>query len=458
MPIRHWTRALGQLHATQMLVLSFAAAILVGAALLSLPISTRGASLGAIDALFMATSAVCVTGLSVVDVGAGLTPFGQGVLLALVQLGALGIMTYSSLLAMLLHSRLSLRSETVVQETFGARRRLGAASLVRDVVVFTLGCELVGAVMLALAMARTRPWAEAVYAGVFHAISAFCNAGFSLYADSLSGFRGDWAVNLIVAGLIVTGGLGFAVIADLRAAGADWRARRRVHLMVHTRVMLVASAVAILLGAVAVWAFERTNALAGLGRGETVLACLFQSITARTAGFNTLDYGTLTTPSLVLTIMLMFVGAGSGSCAGGVKLSSAVVLGASLWHRLNGRERVSLLQRTVPDETVDRALAIVLGSIAFIVFAVFLLATFEAPLVPHRQTGGLFIELLFETVSAFGTVGLSTGLTTALHHDSRLLLAAVMFVGRLGPLTVALAVSRRASGRFAYASENIMVG
>jgi trk system potassium uptake protein TrkH len=454
-----WSRALRRLHAAQVLVLSFALAILVGSVLLTLPLAAVGPALSTIDALFMSASAVCVTGLAVVDVGTRLSPFGQGVVLALVQAGGLGIMTFSSLFAMIARGRLSLSAETIIVDTLGRRARSSVLELVRSVFVFTAVIELAGAVILTLAFAGRMPLLPAVWAGVFHSICAFCNAGFSTMSDSLVGYRGHVVLNLTVMALVITGGIGFIVLSELRAAVADLRAARRVRLSVHTRLMLAVTVLLIAAGAVGLWLCERHNALASLPPGEQWLACLFQSVTARTAGFNTLDQSLLTTPALCLTMILMFVGAGSGSCAGGVKVSTVTVLAATFWNRLLARPRVAFLGRTLPDDTVNRAVTIVVGSIAFVAAMAYLLAAVEAPPVPHGQDGGIFIKLLFETVSAFGTVGLSTGITANLASISKLVLVAVMFVGRLGPVTVAVAVSRqRPSGTFEYASENVMVG
>ncbi|MHB8765692.1 MAG: TrkH family potassium uptake protein [Deferrisomatales bacterium] len=447
------------LRPNQILVASFAGAILLGAALLTTPWAARGAPLGWVDALFTATSATCVTGLVVVDTGSHFTPFGQGVILALIQLGGLGIMTYSSVFLLLLGRRLSFRDQTILEETLGRRHRVTVRRVVRDVFLFTLTIELLGAAVLTAAFTRRLPLGEAVYHGVFHSVSAFCNAGFGLYATSFVEYRGDWTVNLALMGLIVVGGLGFTVLEDLAEAWTRWRARQPVRLRLHTKVVLAATAALVPLGAVAVWAFEARNALAGLPWDEQLLAALFQSVTPRTAGFNTLDYGLLTNTTLFLTILLMFVGAGPGSCAGGIKTSTLAVVSALFRDRMLGRRRVSLFQRTLPEETVSRAVSLLVASFAFVTAALFVLLATEVGSVPHRSDGGRFLELFFETVSAFGTVGLSTGITPSLTPGGRLLLTAVMFVGRLGPLTLALAVGlKRERGKFLYAEENVMVG
>jgi len=447
------------LHPTQMLVLSFGIAILGGTLLLMTPWASTGTPLGFVDALFTATSATCVTGLIVVDTGRDLTPFGQTVVLTLIQLGGLGIMTYSSVFLLVVGRGLSFRGEALIEETLGRKTRTSPQRLVRDVFRFTFVIEAAGTVLLSIGFARTMPWPDAVYAGVFHSISAFCNAGFSLFSTSFSDYRGDWLLNLTVMGLIVAGGLGFMVLEDLADAWQDVRRGRKPRLHLHTKVVLVTTGVLVLGGAAGVWAFEARNALAGLPWHEQVLACLFQSVTARTAGFNTLDYATLTNTTLFLSILLMFIGASPGSCGGGIKTSTFAVVFGLFRDRLRARERVSLFRRTVPEETVGRAVAIVMASFTFVTLATFALLATELGSVPHGEAGGTFLEILFETVSAFGTVGLSTGVTPDLTVPGRLLVTFVMFVGRVGPLTLAMAVGRkREPGRFLYAEENLMVG
>ena len=447
------------LHPTQVLVLSFGVAILTGALLLMTPWASTGTPLGFVDALFTATSATCVTGLIVVDTGADLTRFGQGVVLTLIQLGGLGIMTYSSVFLLVVGRGLSFRGEALLEETLGRKRRTTPQRLVRDVFRFTLAIEAAGAAVLTLVFSRAMPLSEAVWAGVFHSISAFCNAGFSLFTTSFTAYRGDWVLNLTVMILIVTGGLGFMVLEDLADGWRDYRRARKVRLQLHTKVVLTTTGVLIAAGAVGIWLFEFPNALDGLPWDEQILASLFQSVTARTAGFNTLDYAGLTNTTLFLSVLLMFIGASPGSCGGGIKTSTfAVVLG--LFHnRLRARERVSVFRRTVPEETVARAVAILMASFAFVTVMTFALLVTELGPVPHRAGGGTFLEIFFEAVSAFGTVGLSTGITPGLSPAGRVLIILVMFVGRVGPLTLAMAVGRkREVGRFQYAEENLMVG
>ena len=447
------------LHPTQLVVLSFAGAILAGAFLLMTPWASTGVRTSFVDALFTATSATCVTGLAVVDTGTHFTPFGQWVVLALIQLGGLGIMTYSSVFLLVMGGRLSFKSQFILEDTLGRKARTSAQKLVRDVFVYTFAIEVAGAALLTLVFARSHGLGYALYSGVFHSVSAFCNAGFSLYPKNLEAYRGDWIVNFTVMGLIVVGGLGFTVLEDLYDAWVDWRMGRPLRLRLHSKIVLATTIVLIVVGAIGVWVCEHRNVLSGLDWDESLLACLFQSITPRTAGFNTLNYAVMTNTTLFLTILLMFIGASPGSCAGGIKTSTFAVVGALFKDRLMARQRVSIFRRTLPDDTVSRAVAILIASFVFVtVMTVGLLATEVGP-TPYREGGGSFLGLFFETVSAFGTVGLSAGVTPSLSAPGKLLITFVMFVGRVGPLTLAMAVGRKAErGKFRFAEENVMVG
>lgn len=442
-----------------MLVLSFGSATLIGTLLLMTSWAAAGERLGFIDALFTATSAVCVTGLIVVDTGSALSVFGQSVVLALIQLGGLGIMTYSSVFLLVLGRRISFKGQALIEETLGRKARYTASRVIRDVFFFTLAIELAGAAMLTAAFAQSLPFFTALRHGVFHSISAFCNAGFSLFSTNLMDYRGNWIVNISIMLLIVTGGIGFTVMEDLDDAWTDWRAGRAVRLQLHSKVVLTTTGGLILAGTIGIWVFERANTLKNLGAGETFLACLFQSITARTAGFNTIDYAMLTNTTLFFSLLLMFIGASPGSCGGGVKTSTFAVVASLFKSRLLAQGRVSLFRRTLPEHTVSRAVSILMASFAFVTIITFILLAAEIGPVPHNQGGGRFLELFFETISAFGTVGLSTGITSGLSAFGKVLITFVMFVGRVGPLTMALAIGKKEErGRFQYAEENLMVG
>jgi trk system potassium uptake protein TrkH len=303
------------------------------------------------------------------------------------------------------------------------------------------------------------PVGDAIYAAVFHSISAFCNAGFSLFPTSLEAYRGNWLVNLTIAALIVVGGVGFVVVEDLSTAAQDWRAGRGWRLRLHSKVVLVVTGLLVLAGGIGVFTFERHNALAGLPGDEVFLACLFQSVTARTAGFSTVDYSGLTNATLFLSVLLMLIGGSPGSCAGGIKTTTVAVVVSLFRDRLLGRARVRMAHRTVPDRSVAQSVSMLVGTLAFVIFVAFALVAVELGPVPHRTAGGTFLEMLFEVVSAVGTVGLTTGVTPTLSATGKILLVSAMFVGRLGPLTLVAALARaRRPAKLEYAEEDLLIG
>ncbi len=431
---------------------SFLLLIAVGTGLLLLPASTpAGQPITVVDALFTATSAACVTGLAVRDTGTGFTLFGQGVILALVQLGGLGIMTLS-LLVFTLGGRLAISQLSLVEQTLAAPGSPDLRRLVRLVFVTTFGAEAIGALLLALRWRESLGPARAVWYGLFHAVSAFCNAGFSLFADNLVGWRSDWPVNLVVIALIVLGGLGFLVLHDLRRTGG-----RFGRLGLHARLALSMTAILVAGGTLALWGIEGRSSFAAMSPGERFQASLFQSVTARTAGFNTVDLATLAPASLLLLMLLMFVGGSPGSCAGGIKTTTAAILALTTRARLGGRQHVNLFHRTLPPRLVQTAFALTSLAFAAAALGLFVLLLLEAPGVREGRFSPL--DLAFETISALGTVGLSTGTTPRLGEGARLVLSALMFVGRVGPLTlVAVFVGDERPGDLRHPEEPAMVG
>jgi trk system potassium uptake protein TrkH len=451
---------LSRLTPAAVLVGSFAGAIAGGAALLLLP-GAATERLSVIDAVFTATSAVCVTGLTVVDTGTRLTAFGQLVVLGLFQAGGLGIMTFAMFGVLLLGRNVSFRDRMVVEDSMHHSPTHELGRLLRYVLAFTLVVEAAGAALLFLRWRADFPAGRAAYLSVFHSVSAFCNAGFSLFPDSLVRYRGDPVVNAVVTALIIFGGLGFLVNMELRdQVLCRLRGRRPTRLSLHARLVLVVTGILLAVGMAGFLITEWNNLLRGMGMGERLLAGWFQAVTPRTAGFNTVDYGQASTATLFFTIFLMFVGGSPGSTAGGVKTTSLALLFLLLRARYRGRGRAMVFHRTIPHAVMDRALSVILMSWILASSALFLLAVAELGATPHAGARPQFIQLMFETVSAFGTVGLSTGITATLSPAGKLLLVLLMFAGRLGPVTVALAAGRRASGRvrFRYAEENVMVG
>ena len=442
----------------RMSMLGFGLLIAGGAALLMLPVSTVGPPMGAVDALFMSTSASCVTGLSVMDIGRRLTPFGQGVILLLIQVGGLGILTISTLLLMMMKGRPTLAGQALIKDTFTyGEGKQTVASVMRAIFITVLVIEVAGALCLYLRTAPQTGWQAALFPALFHAVSAFCNAGFALYADSFTAFREDWFVNGVLGLLIVTGGIGFVVIADLKNRYLI-RTQRTTGLSLHSRLALSASALLIVAGTLAILIMEWRNTLAPLSVPGRLLAALFQSVSSRTAGFNTLDIGAMANESLFFLSILMFIGACPGSCGGGVKTTTIAGLAVVGVSRLRGYSRPRVFRRTLTEASVSRAASVVMISAAVITLSILVLLMSELGGISHTQTRGRFLELFFETVSAFGTVGLSTGITETLSPLGRITITALMFIGRLGPMVIGLAVSRERASRFHYAEENIMIG
>jgi trk system potassium uptake protein TrkH len=438
---------------------TFAAMILAGTVLLLLP-GAATERLTLVDALFTATSAVCVTGLTVADTGTRFTAFGQVVLLVLFQAGGLGIMTVAMFVALVLGRRVSFRDRMVVEDSMHHTPTAELGRLIRYVFVFTFAVEGVGAALLFLRWRGEFPLGQAAYLSVFHSVSAFCNAGFVLFPDNFERYRADLWVNAVITLLVIIGGLGFLVNMELRdQVLLRLRGRRPTRLSLHTRIVLAVSAGLLALGMAGYLLTEANNLLRGLPWPERLLAAWFQSVTPRSAGFHTLDYRHASTATLFFTVFLMFVGASPGSNGGGVKTTSLGLLLVLLRARYRGRGRAMVFHRTIPHAVMDRALSVILLSWIVASVALLLLTVAELGAQPFRE-GHDFIQLMFETVSAFGIVGLSTGITPTLSPAGKLLLVLLMFAGRLGPVTVALAAGQKPSGRvrFRYAEENVMVG
>jgi trk system potassium uptake protein TrkH len=441
-------------------LLSFALLIIIGTILLMLPAAVNGPLLSPVDALFTATSATCVTGLVVVDTGSRLSLFGQWVVLVLIQCGGLGIMTFSTVLIMLMTGRFSFVQRSVIQDTFTHSPDTRLPSLVLHVVIFTLVLEAAGAALLFLRFSGMYHPGRALYFAVFHAISAYCNAGFCLYSQSLMDFSSDPLVSLTVALLIICGGIGFLVMLELkRVLFRSHKARRARRLSVHSKLVLTLTALLLIAGTLGFLIIEWNHSMARLSLPAKVLAAFFQSVTARTAGFNTLNFGKMANVTLLFTILLMFIGAASGSTGGGIKVNTLGVLFALSRSRLRGEEATSIFRRTLTAETVGRAISVFVVAVIVIYAATMALTVSELGTTIHEESRGLFLELLFEVVSAFGTVGLSVGVTSKLSALGKLILVVVMFVGRLGPLSIAVALSvREPRSTIQYAEENVMIG
>ena len=428
---------------------SFLAAIVVGTGLLSLPVATEsGEHSGLMDAVFTSTSAVCVTGLVTVDTATYWSWFGQAVILVLIQIGGLGIMTVASLTVVLLSRRLGLRARLIAAAQTHALTVRDIGRVVRNVALFSLCCEIVVAAILTVRLATTTmPVPRALYEGTFHAISAFNNAGFALYPDSLTRYVGDPWIMLTVAAAVIVGGLGFPVIFELARA---WRHPRSWS--VTTRVTVSITVVLLVVGTVAIAALEHGNAqtLGALPAGTRPLAAFFTATMPRTAGFNVIDPDAMTHAGLFFTDFLMFIGGGSAGTAGGIKVTTFGLLAVVLWTEMRGEDRVNVGVRQIPPDNQRQALAVTLLSGALIAIATFVLLA---------ETPDTFGRVLFEVVSAFATVGLSTGITAALPVTGKLVLIGLMFVGRIGPLTLASALALRQRERpYERPMERITVG
>jgi potassium uptake TrkH family protein len=437
-------------HPAQSVVAMFLVVISVGTALLMLPWSTQpGQRTSWLDAAFTATSAVCVTGLAVVDTGSHWSGFGQAVLVGLVQVGGLGFMTVSSLLVLLVSRHLGLRRRLV---TNTEREALSLGDL-RDVLIGVgiITVTVQGAVALVLTLrfgwATDTGWGTATWNGVFHSVMAFNNAGFGLYPDSLIGFSSDWLILVPIMAGIIIGGLGFPVLVDLRRVRGRWH-----HLTLHSKVTLATTAALLVLGVVLLSALEWRNpaTLGPMPLSDKVLNGSFAAVTPRTAGFNSIDIAGMEPESQLATIGLMFIGAGSAGTSGGIKVTTFAILAMVIWSQLRGDPDVTGFHRRIPDSTQRRAITVSLLAVALVVSATgVLLVSAEVGIGPA----------LFEAVSAFGTVGLSTGITPTLPAVDQLVLMGLMLIGRVGPITLGAALVLRARpSRYRFPEEGPLIG
>lgn len=440
-----------------LVILSYLLAAFTGTILLSLPASSTAGRLGAIDALFTSTSAICVTGLIVVDTGAQFTMFGKSVILALIQLGGLGVMTFSVFLFIFIGKGLGIRQRLIITESFTPAPIREIGRLIRSVFLFTFVIEGIGAFSLFLFWSRRMPVGAAAFTSVFHSISAFCNAGFSFFRTSFIEFRGSVLLNITIISLIVIGGIGFPVIYEFMIRiRRRWRHQRLGPLSLHTRIVLWTTAILIVAGALFIFLLEQNRQIAGLPLNEKIFTSLFQSVTARTAGFNTLDISTLSNASLFILIALMFFGASPGSCGGGIKTTSLAVLAAMFKNRIWGPRAVSIFNRSLTMDTISRTLSIFILAVITISAGLVLLLVLQ---MGAGQGRGAFLAYMFEAVSAFGTVGLSMGVTPTLSIPGKVVLICLMLIGRVGLLTIAYVVTARApKAVFRYAEERVMIG
>ncbi|MBA3889474.1 MAG: potassium transporter TrkH [Gemmatimonadaceae bacterium] len=461
--VRRQVRGWRRLSAPQLFVLTFAGLVTLGTlGLRLLPGLYTGERLNWLDALFTATSAACVTGLVVVDTATHFTFAGQLFLLVLIQLGGLGMIGFTTLIILALGKRLSLRAESLSHGTSAeVAPDLDVSRLGRDIVKFTVAIEGIGAALLYMLWVGEYGWTGAIWPAVFHSVSAFCNAGFVVFTHSMMGAQTSELVLLIIAGLVILGGLGFLTLEEF----AQWRraraGKRRFRMSLHSRVALVTTGALLMAGWLAFSLFEWHHALAGLNVSEKLTNALFMSTMPRSGGFNAIDYGQATQSTSFLTIILMFIGGSPGSTAGGIKVTTFALIGLLALSRFRGQEIVHAWGRSVPDETIQRAVGLAVVAFSAVTAGIFLFTWTESDAASGVGATTDFLAHMFEAASSFNTVGLSMNVTHRLSDPGRLLSVLMMFVGRVGPLTFAAALALRRNRRandYRYAYEDVVVG
>ena len=451
--ILEWIRA-ANFTAAQIVPVVFLSVILLGSLLLMTPFASTGRAVRFIDALFTMTSAVCVTGLIVLDTPKDFTIFGQLVILAGIQLGGLGYSTMATLLLLAVGRRIGLRQRMMMMEVLSTLSMEGLVRFVKIIVVITLLVEAAGASLLAIRFASDMEPLRAIYLGIFHAVSAFNNAGFSLFSENLIPYRSDLLVNLTISLLIILGGIGFLVFRDI----LDNFHGERVRFSTHTKLAFLVTGLLIVGGTAGIWGFEIHNdrTLGALPPGEQIMVAYFHSVSARTAGFNTVDLSLMGKPALYLLILLMVVGGSPGSTAGGIKTTTFGIIVASIWGTLKGRADVMMFHRRIPQEIVAKSF--ILAALAWGLVTGF-------TMVLSYSESQEFLRILFEVASAAGTVGLSTGNGGVLSFSAlfsefgKCIIIVTMFIGRLGPLALGLfAVRTHKELRYRYAEARVVIG
>ncbi|MGD6959402.1 TrkH family potassium uptake protein [Rossellomorea aquimaris] len=429
----------------QLLVVTFLFFIIVGMGLLKLPFATTE-SITWLDALFTTTSAMTVTGLAVVDTGGSFTLFGEVVIMSLIQIGGLGIMSFAVLIFMMLGKKIGFKERLLLQQALNQTSVGGVIKLVKYLFIFSFLVEGFAVLLLASEWVPEFGWRRGLYVSIFHSISAFNNAGFSLWSDSLMGYVGSPIVNITISFLFIVGGIGFTVLVDL------WKSKTIRKLSLHTKIMVVGTIVINIFAFMMIFILEynNPNTLAQLPFLDKLFASYFQAVTPRTAGFNSLDYGSMERSTLLLTILLMFIGAGSASTGGGIKLTTFVVISLSVFAFLKEKREIRIFRRTIDQNYIFKALAVSMISVLLVFTALFFL--------DMTEKNASFLAILFEVVSAFGTVGLSMGITGSLTAIGKWIIIIVMFVGKLGPLTLAFSLSRPDKEKIRYPKEDILTG
>ncbi|MEG0133758.1 MAG: TrkH family potassium uptake protein [Clostridium sp.] len=438
----------------QVIAIGFATIIFTGAVLLSLPSATiDGIKTPFIDCIFTSTSAVCVTGLVTVDTGTYWNYFGKTVILILIQIGGLGFMSFATLISIMIGKKITLKERLIIRESLNSTSLQGIVKLARYIIMLTFSIEMIGALLLSIQFIPEFGLKKGIYYSIFHAISAFCNAGFDLMGgyNSLMDYSNNGLVIITISSLIVVGGLGFYVWDEV------YNYRKTKRLTLQTKLVITMSVVLIVIGFIMFFIFEYSNpnTMKDMSMKNKLLASLFASISPRTAGFNSINLGTMTIASTFLTIMLMFIGGSPGSTAGGIKTSTAGVLFMTVISILRGREDTEIFKRKINKETVYKAFAVVVIALGLVLSVTILLSITES------ASGSPFEYYLFEATSAFGTVGLTLGLTQKLTTIGKIIIAITMYAGRVGPLTLLLAIAMRKSKKgnsIKYPEDKILVG
>lgn len=445
-----YTKKKYRMSPAQIMVIGFAMIILIGAVLLNLPISSNdGKGVGFINALFTATSAVCVTGLVVVDTGTHWTNFGKVIIMMLVQVGGLGFMSMATLFSMIIGKRIYLHERLLIQEAFNQHDLAGLVKLTRGILIMTFVIEGVGAIALSTVFIPEKGILTGIWYSIFHSVTAFCNAGFDLVGDyrSLTPYVENATINIVIASLIALGGLGFPVIFDIA------KKRKFSKLSLHSKIVIAMTISLIGIGFILFFALEYNNpkTLGALSLKGKILAALFQSITPRTAGFNTIDLVSMRDSSNFLTIILMFIGGSPASTAGGIKTATLAVLILTVITLIKGKEDVEAFERRISYSIVNKAVGVVAIGLTLVIFVTTVLSLTE----PNFD----FLKILYEVVSAFGTVGLTLGVTPNLSTPGKLLIAFCMFSGRVGVLTILLALANRTRKNVTrYPEDKVIVG
>jgi len=432
-------------------LLGFATIILIGAIFLTLPVaSNNGNSVGFVNALFTATSATCVTGLAVVNTAEHWTVFGKVVIIVLIQIGGLGVMTMTAMIAFFMGKRMSIKTRVFIMEERNTDELQGVVRLTKNILLYTFGVELVGAVLFSFVFIKDYGVAKGIEYSLFHSISSFCNAGFDLTGNSMINYVDSPIITIAVCGLVVVGGLGFYVFWDIHES-------KNFHMLtLHSKLVLIITSILIIGGTIVIFLLEYNNpgTMGNLSLSGKIQASIFQAVNPRTAGFNSIPLENIRMSTATFTVFLMFIGGSPASTAGGIKTTTFGVLVVSFYNLVRGKRDFEVFERRIMPETTLRAACILMVSLMLVIFVSFILA------ITEESTGYDFLDIIYETVSAFATVGLTKGLTPFLSNSGKLILSLVMLIGRVGPITVAYAFLKQHKniGNYTYPEGKVIIG